>query len=96
MAYVHGDSMQTFLVAIFAVQPDMFAPYASKVLGRTIEAMDSAALAAACRDVKVRKEVMKDLDKVGRKNKFAGYERVRDCYLMVDPFTIENELLTPT
>lgn len=96
MAYVHGDSIQTFLVAIFGVQPDMFAPYASKVLGRTIEATDSAGLAAACRDIKVRKEVMKDLEKVGRKNKFAGYERVRNCYLMIDPFTIENELMTPT
>lgn len=96
MAYVHGDSMQTFLVAIFAVQPDMFAPFASKVLGRTIEATDLQAVAAACRDVKVRKAVMKELDKVGRKNSFAGYERVRNCYLMVDPFTIENELLTPT
>ena len=88
--------MQTFLVAIFAVQPDMFASFASKVLGRTIEATDSQAVAAACRDVKVRKAVMKELDKVGRKNSFAGYERVRNCYLMVDPFTIENELLTPT
>ena len=96
MAYVHGDSMQTFLVAIFAVQPDMFAPFASKVLGRSIAATDSQAVAAACRDVKIRKAVMKELDKVGRKNSFAGYERVRNCYLMVDPFTIENELLTPT
>ena len=96
MAYVHGDSMQTFLVAIFAVQPDMFAPYASKVLGRTIEATDVSALAAACRDVRVKKEIMKDLDKVGRKNKFAGYERVRNATFMIDPFTIDNELLTPT
>lgn len=96
MAYVHGDSMQTFLVAIFAVQPDMFAPFASQVLGRTIEATDSQAVAAACGDVKIRNAVMRELDVVGRKNKFAGYERVRNCYLMVDPFTIDNELLTPT
>lgn len=96
MAYVHGDSMQTFLVAIFAVQPDMFAPFASKVLGRTIEATDIEAIKVACSDIKVRTAVKKELDKVGRKNKFAGYERVRNCYLMVDPFTIDNELLTPT
>lgn len=96
MAYVHGDSMQTFLVAIFAVQPDMFAPYASKVLGRTIEATDVEAIKAACSDIIVRTAVKKELDKVGRKNGFAGYERVRNCYLMVDPFTIDNELLTPT
>jgi len=96
MAYVHGDSMQTFLVAIFAVQPDMFAPYASRVLGRKIDAADVEAVRAACSDVKVRMAVRKDLDKVGRKNGFAGYERVRNCYLMLDPFTIDNELLTPT
>ena len=96
MAYVHGDSMQTFLVAIFAVQPDMFAPFASKVLGRTILPTDTAAIKEACMDVKIKKAVKEELDKVGRKNKFAGYERVRNFRLMVDPFTIENELLTPT
>ena len=96
MAYVHGDSLQTFLVAIFAVQPDMFAPFASKVLSRTIEATDMEAIREACDDQRIRKAVMHDLDKVGRKNKFAGYERVKNCYLMVDPFTIDNELLTPT
>ena len=96
MGFVHGDSMQTFLVAIFAVQPDMFAPFASKILDRTVEATDMKAFSAACTDSKVRKAVMKDMDRVGRKNGFAGYERVRNCYLMVDPFTVDNELLTPT
>ena len=96
MAYVHGDSMQTFLVAIFGVQPDMFAPFASKILGRDIQATDMDAIRAACADDRIRKTVMKELDKIGRKNSFAGFERVRNCYLMLDPFTIDNELLTPT
>ena len=96
MAYVHGDSMQTFLVAIFAVQPDMFAPLASKILGKTIEPTDVPSIKAACAEPKVKKVVRDELEKVGRKNKFAGYERVRNFRLMVDPFTIENELLTPT
>ena len=96
MAYVHGDSMQTFLVAIFGVQPDMFAPLASKILGETIKATDTAAIKAASVAPKVVKAVQADLERVGRKNKFAGYERVRKCQLMVDPFTIDNELLTPT
>ncbi|MCJ1285327.1 hypothetical protein MMC26_004667 [Xylographa opegraphella] len=95
-AYVHGDSVQTFLVAIFGVAPDTFAPFASKILGKTIAPTDLQALSAACWDPKVRKEVVKELDRVGRKNKFAGYERVKNCYLYIDPFTIENELLTPT
>ena len=96
MAYVHGDSMQTFLVAIFAVQPDMFAPFASKILGTTILPTDTSAIKAACLDPRIKKVVKDELDKVGRKNKFAGYERVRNFRLMIDPFSIENELLTPT
>jgi long-chain acyl-CoA synthetase len=43
-AYVHGDSLQTFLVAIFGVQPDFFAPFASKILGQEISATDMEAI----------------------------------------------------
>ncbi|KAL9584085.1 MAG: hypothetical protein Q9212_002332 [Teloschistes hypoglaucus] len=95
-AYVHGDSVQTCLVAVFGVMPELFAPFASNVLGKNIAANDLQAIGAACKDSKIRKAVIKELEKVGRKNKFAGYERVKNCYLYLDPFTMENELLTPT
>ena len=95
-AYVHGDSVQTFLVAIFGIMPELFAPFASKVLGKSILSTDLQALGVACKDERVRKAVLKELEKVGRKNSFAGYERVRNCYLHLEPFSIENELLTPT
>ncbi|KAL9022098.1 MAG: hypothetical protein Q9185_000716 [Variospora sp. 1 TL-2023] len=95
-AYVHGDSVQTCLVAIFGVLPELFAPFASNVLGKNISAQDTQAISAACENTKIRKAVVKELDKVGRKNKFPGYERVKNCYLYLDPFTIDNELLTPT
>ena len=95
-AFVHGDSMQTFLVAIFGVMPETFAPFASKVLGKPIAATDLQAIDAACKNAKVRAAVVKELDRVGRKNSFAGFERVRNAYLYLEPFTIDNELLTPT
>ncbi|KAI9823325.1 MAG: hypothetical protein M1832_002549 [Thelocarpon impressellum] len=95
-AYVHGDSVQTFLVAIFGVQPDVFAPWASKILGTKVAADDRAALHAAAQDPRVRKAVIKELDHIGKRGKFNSYERVRNCYLYVEPFTVENELLTPT
>lgn len=95
-AFVHGDSLQTFLVAIVGVQPDIFAPYASKILNSKIEATDMAAIRAACADEKVKVQVLKDLDKVSRRNKLMGYERVKGVRLEVEPFSIENETLTPT
>ena len=95
-AYVHGDSSQAHLVMIAAVMPDSFAAFAGKILGKQIGAADYAAIIAAAGEAKVRQAVLKDLDKVGRKAKFNSYERVRNVVIMLEPFTIDNELLTPT
>lgn len=94
--YVHGDSSQSNLVAIFGIQPDLFAPFVSNIIGKQIPASDVKALEAAAQDDKVRKAVVKELGKVGRKAKFNSYENVRAVRLLAEPFTIENELLTPT
>ncbi|KAJ5533451.1 AMP-dependent synthetase/ligase [Penicillium frequentans] len=94
--YIHGDSVQTFLVGIFGVAPDLFAPFASKVLGRTIEGTDLDAIKTALEDDKIRRAVIRDFERVAKKHKLAGYERVRNVSLKLDPFTVENNLLTPT
>lgn len=95
-AYVHGDSHQSFLVAIFGVAPDLFPQFASKVLGEKIEEGDAAKLKEALSNKKVERAVLQELDRVGKKNKFNSYERVKSVRLFLDPFTIENQLLTPT
>lgn len=94
-AFVHGDSLQPFLVGIFGVQPDIFAPWASKILGSHIEATDMAAINAACNQDKIKKAVLRDFDKAGRK-KLTGFEKVKNILLAVEPFTVDNETLTPT
>jgi len=96
MAYVHGEGTQSALVGIFGVDPENFAPFASKVLKKAIAADDIAAVKVAAKDPRVVKAVLKHLDNIGKKHKFNGYERVRNCLLDVEPFTVENELLTPT
>lgn len=95
-AYVHGDSHQSNLVMIGAIAPDTFAPFASKAMGQTFSSTDFAALKVAARHEKVQKAAMKELEKIGRNSKFNSYERVAHVTLLLEPFTIENELLTPT
>ncbi|KAH7031968.1 long-chain-fatty-acid-CoA ligase/ protein binding protein [Macrophomina phaseolina] len=95
-AYVHGDSTQSCLVGIFGIQPDQFALFASKALGRQISDSDIAALKEAAENPKVRRAALKELDKAGKIAKFNSYEKVKALRLLIDPFTIENELLTPT
>jgi long-chain acyl-CoA synthetase len=95
-AYVHGDSTQAFLVSIFGIDPVNFAPFASEILKETIAPENTEALKAAAKDIRVQKAVHKVLEKIGKRNKFNSWERVRAVHLELDPFTIENELLTPT
>ncbi|KAF3765824.1 acetyl-CoA synthetase-like protein [Cryphonectria parasitica EP155] len=96
MAYVHGEPSKDCLVAIFGIDPETFAPYASKILKKSVPAADHAALKAAANDPQVRKAFLKQLDDIGRKHKFNSYERVRNCYMDIEPFSIDNELFTPT
>jgi long-chain acyl-CoA synthetase len=95
-AYVHGDSHQAFLVSVFGVDPATFAPFAGKILKKHIDPTDLAAIRAACADGRVQKAVVKELHKIGKKSKFNSYENVKAVHLDIEPFTIENELLTPT
>jgi long-chain acyl-CoA synthetase len=66
------------------------------VLGEKIAEGDMEKLKAALTNKKVEQAVLKELDRVGKKNKFNSYERVKAVRLFLDPFTIDNQLLTPT
>ena len=95
-AYVHGDPKQSCLVAIFGVDPVPFAAFASRVLDTIIQSSDTAAVRAAAADPRVRRTVVKKLDAIAKKHGFNSYEKVKACMLALDPFTVENELMTPT
>jgi long-chain acyl-CoA synthetase len=83
-AYVHGDSTQAFLVAIFGINPATFAPFASEILHKPIDDSDIPALTAAMAEPEVRLAVVKDLDRAA-KNRFNSYERVRAVHLQLEP-----------
>lgn len=95
-AYVHGDPKESTLVAIFGIDLENFPPFASKALGRDVPAGDRNAISAAANEPKVKEAVLKVLDKIGRHSKFNNWERVRNVHLVIDPFTPDNGLLTPT
>merc|ERR1719263_1409363 len=39
---------------------------------------------------------MKDIVRLATENKFSSLEKPKDLILQLDPFTVENDLLTPT
>jgi long-chain acyl-CoA synthetase len=94
--YVHGDSTQSSLVAIFGFQPDIFAGFLSKIVAKQFDPADLKSLEAAAQEPKVQAQILKELQKVGKKAKFNSYEHVKAVRLLAEPFSIENELVTPT
>jgi long-chain acyl-CoA synthetase len=94
--YIHGDSDKSFLVGIFGIEPEGFAPWASKILGQKFDMFDVDALKKACLDQRVRKAALKDITDIGRKHKLNRWEHCRALHLIVDPFTEEMNLMTPT
>ncbi|KAF9359726.1 hypothetical protein BGX26_011587 [Mortierella sp. AD094] len=93
---VHGDSQESFVVAIVVPEPEAFLPFANKVLGVNIKAGDNHAYAKACSDPKLVKAVLKVFTKVGKDAGLKGFETPKAILIEPEAFSIENDMMTPT
>jgi long-chain acyl-CoA synthetase len=91
--FIHGDSTQTSVIAVIGTDPDPFSQWASKILRRTIPVSE---ISSVYNDPAIKKQLLKDLDHTAQKKRLQGFERIKGIHLASDPFTVENELLTPT
>ena len=91
--FVHGDSTQTCLVGIIGVDPEPFSAWASKVLRRPIAVSE---IESVYQDPVITKAMIKDLNRIADNRKLAGFERIKAIHMALEPFSVENDLLTPT
>lgn len=94
--YVHGDSLQSYLVGLVIPDPVQLAAVASKVWGTQVSPSDRGALDRAAVDPKVHKEVMRALDKVAKSAGLKGFEMIKRVHISNDLLTVDNGCLTPT
>ncbi|KAI6043090.1 hypothetical protein EDC04DRAFT_2600482 [Pisolithus marmoratus] len=94
--YVHGDSLQPYLLAVVVPDPLVLAPLASALLGKKVEPNDIPALNDAVKNPRVVQEVLSLLNTEARKSGLVGFEFVKRIHVTMDPFTIEENTLTPT
>ncbi|XP_003742810.1 long-chain-fatty-acid--CoA ligase 5 [Galendromus occidentalis] len=87
--FIHGDSLKSCLVAVVVPDPDYLLKWASQNrIGGTYEEL--------CANKVVKKSILDDLLVTGKKNDLKSFELMKDLYLESEPFSVENELLTPT
>jgi long-chain acyl-CoA synthetase len=70
--FVHGDSMQSYLLAVLVPDPVTLAPLVSAVLGEKVTSDDIPALEKAIKDPRVVAQVLTVLNKEATKNRLAG------------------------
>ncbi|KAI8085806.1 uncharacterized protein B0P05DRAFT_570009 [Gilbertella persicaria] len=92
--YLHGDSLQSELVAIVVPDPDTL----NSLVAAKLPHIHAKKLSfpELCKVPEVSNLVLEQITKVGKKAELRGFEQAKAIYLESEPFAIENDLLTPT
>ncbi|CAK7327014.1 unnamed protein product [Dovyalis caffra] len=88
--FVYGDSLNSYLVAVVSVDHDVLKAWAAS------EGIKYENLAQLCNDPRVKAAVLADMDAVGNEAQLRGFEFVKAVTLVLEQFTVENGLQTPT
>ncbi|OCB84221.1 acetyl-CoA synthetase-like protein [Sanghuangporus baumii] len=94
--YVHGDSLRDHLVGIVVPDPIQLAPLVSKLYGKPIAPEDSTILADAIRDTRVVQAILDEMNEEAKNAGLKGFETVKKIHVTLEPFTVDNNMLTPT
>ncbi|TCD68839.1 hypothetical protein EIP91_009553 [Steccherinum ochraceum] len=94
--YVHGDSLQSYLVAVLVPDPVQLASIASVVTGTIVALENQEKLQKAMLDPRVVDVLLKELDKEAEKTGLQGFERIKRLHVTSVQFTVEEGTMTPT
>ncbi|KAJ8335894.1 hypothetical protein SKAU_G00392360 [Synaphobranchus kaupii] len=88
-AFIHGDSLQAYLVAIIVPDTDFLPGWAKK---RGIEGSYSD----MCKNKELKNAILEDIVRLGKEGGLKSFEQVKDITLHPEMFSVQNGLLTPT
>jgi long-chain acyl-CoA synthetase len=91
--FVHGDSFQTYLIAIIVPDEEPTRTWAKQNLSPE-EA--NAPFSQLCENPKLEQEILSEIKRLSKQNGLQGFETVKGVYLDHEMFTVEKDLVTPT
>ena len=90
--FIYGDSLQNYLIAvIYPKSYDVIEFLKNKDPNVSKENYKNY-----FDDQELKTDIIKELDKYGRKNGLKGFELPKKIHLCKEPFSVENQIITPT
>ena len=83
--WIYGDSLRDHIVGFFVIDPEILKRFSADITEEQLNA-----------EKEFKQEVYDDLIRLATGNKFNSLEKPKQIYLLKDPFTVENDFLTPT
>lgn len=94
--FVYGQSSQSYLVGLLVPEPPAFAKLATQVLGKQVTEENTDEMKAASTDDRVKKEVANLMDAATKESGLQGFEKVKKFEIILEPFSTDNGMMTPT
>jgi long-chain acyl-CoA synthetase len=91
-AFVYGDSFQSALVAILVPDEDSV----RNMLASEDPSLVKASLSTICQSDKLKVFILKEIKRVAKESGLLGFEIPKAIHLESEPFSVDNELMTPT
>ncbi|CAN0331492.1 unnamed protein product, partial [Hapterophycus canaliculatus] len=88
--YVHGDSLRSYLVAVIVPDPEAAAAWAKA------NGCGNSSVEELCRNLRLKADIAQELETVAERAGLQNFEKVRAIHLEPNPFSPQNDLLTPT
>lgn len=91
--YVHGDSLQSYLIGVAVPDPVQFAALVSRVRGKPVSPDDVAALGEATKDPQIVTAFLAELQKQAKKHQLKGYVSRPPLRLVLALFSLTRSLI---
>ena len=91
--FVHGNSLKSYLICIAYPKKDDIINYFKN---KGIKEINENNYKNYLENEDLKKEIINVMDKFGRENNLMGFELPKKIYLVKEPFTIDNQIMTPT
>jgi len=92
-SFVYGDSYQSYLVAVIVPDEEVIMKWSKDEAKPSISGLTFQAL---CRSKILHDRIMSEVMEISNQNQLYGFEIPKAIHLESQPFSVENNMLTPT